>query len=155
MKYLKMFTVLFVLLLTNCVKNSDTVSLEELEIYKKAVIQKGDDYSFTRLTIFYSDKSNYYELLPYSFIMAEKYKSVDGYFQIYYDLIRINNNGKYEERLILNLDEETKSFALSNLMKGAMLGDGDCRGFLAKHYRQGLGFPKNEQIADSIMSSNH
>jgi hypothetical protein len=153
---MKRLIIILFLVLTSCVKKYDgSLSQEELNIFKQESINRGDNYSYSRLIVYYGDKDNYYELLPYSFIMANKYKNVDGYFQVYYDLIKINNDGKYEEKLILNLDEETKSFALSNLMKGAMLGDGDCRDFLARHYRQGLGFPKNEKIADSIMSSNH
>ncbi|MEO8236876.1 MAG: hypothetical protein ABI793_06535 [Flavobacterium sp.] len=147
-------TIILLLLLISCIKTVDgDLSKEELIDLKQNIFYHGDKYSFSRLIAYYSDRDNYYELLPYSFIMADKYKNGDGYFQVYYDLIKINNNGRYATNLIVNLNQDNIEFVLSNLEKGAKLNDTDCKVFLAKHYKNGFGIIKNEKIADSLMNS--
>jgi hypothetical protein len=142
--------ILFVFLFNSC---DDTAELsdKELKSFKEDVLKTGNVHSYGRLLLHYRLVQNHYELLPYSIFMANKYQREDAYSEVYTDIIRISNNGKYSKELILNLDKRDQIFALSYLEEGAKKGDIDCKVFLADHYREGLGLPKNTKIADSIM----
>lgn len=148
---MKKLIFILIILCTSCIKSADgDLSNEEIIVLRQKVLSNGDKYSYSRLIAYYSDRDNYYELFPYTLIMADKYHNADGYFQMYYDMIKINNNGKFNPQLIVNLDQNDIDFVLSNLLRGAKLNDTDCKVFLAKHYKNGYGIIKNERVADSL-----
>lgn len=150
---MKTTVLMFVCLLILGCKKSTKPSTEEIENFKKRVTLSGDIKAFSRLILYYNGKENYYDLIPYSIIMSNKYNSPDGYYHVYSDFIRLNNNGKYSEKLIVNLPKENQDFVLSYLTRGAEANDIDCKATLAKHYKFGYGVPKDEKVSDSIMNS--
>jgi len=148
---MKKIIIILLFIFTSCYNSADgELSKKQITELEQKVLSSGDKYSYSRLIAFYSDKNNYYELLPYSFVMGSKYHNPDGYFQIYYDLIKINNNGKFSPELIVNLNKDDMDFVISNLKRGAELNDQDCKVFLAKHYAGGFGVIQNKKTADSL-----
>lgn len=80
--------VLFVFLFNSC---DDTAELsdKELKSFKEDVLKTGNVRSYSRLILHYELVQNYYELLPYSIFMANKYQRGDAYSKVYVDLIRV------------------------------------------------------------------
>lgn len=150
---MKKIIILITLTIISCGKKEDgKLTQDDIKILKDKSINQGDKYSYSLLVAHYQNIGSY-EMLPYSFIIAKKYKNPDAFIEIYKDLIKLENNGKFKESLILNLSKEESSYVLSLLQRGAELDDIDCKVFLAHHYRYGLGLPKNQKIADSIMNT--
>lgn len=148
------FLLVVFFLFFGCIDSSE-LSKKELDILKANVINSGDNYSYTRLVLYYENKSNYYELLPFSHVMAFKYKKGNGYLMVYKDLIKLSNNDIFDQRAIVKLSNENKKIILNYLENGAkLIKDGDCRYFLEKHYRFGIGVERNIIKADSIRNIN-
>ena len=150
---MKKIVIILLLTLIGCIeKKEGTLSKDEILNFRSKALKSGDRYSYSRLIIHY-ENINSYELLPCSFVMANKYDNPDAFLEIYQSLIKLNNKDTFKESLILNLQKEESDFILSFLKRGAILNDIDCKVFLAKHYRNGYGLIKNEKKADSIMAS--
>lgn len=132
----------------------DTASVfdnNQIEEYKKNVINKGDALSFTKLIIHYEDKSNYRELQKYTLIMADKYNNGDGCSQAFVNIIAMNNNNKYNDLTDLDrINEKAKKEALKYLEKGSSLNDIDCMSMLSDIYRNGIGVEKDVKKADEL-----
>src|SRR5204862_5347173 len=101
----KIIFLLLVFVFVSCIDNDGSISEKELKTFKENVVSKGDIYSFSMVSLYYDGKNNYYEVLPYSIIMANKFNNANGCKEVYFDIIRINNNGKFGESLILKLNE--------------------------------------------------
>lgn len=140
------------LLFISC--NTDSkISSNELLSFENKVISNGDALSYSKLIRHYDGRADYYKLMPYSIEMAINYRNADAYYQIYRDLIRIKNKGNYHERLIENLDANSRNFAIGCLVQGAKLNDMDCQDALIQHYKNGWGVIYNQAKIDSIVSS--
>ena len=132
-----------------CLKSVYFSNERVLEL-KFDVINKGDSYSYGLLNLYYSyNPRKYYELLPISIIMANKYKNVDSYIDVYRNLIMINTNGVYNDSLINNLDENCKKMAISYLIKGKDESP-SCLAKLELLYRKGFGVTQSTKKADSL-----
>jgi hypothetical protein len=132
----------------SCAKEVDgTLSNEQMDSFKKNVLIEGDKYSYSRLLINRNGTKNDYELIPYSLIMADEYNNADAHKYIFYDFIRIYNNGIYKPELIVNLDNKNKSFALYHLLKASKLGDSDCIKIIKEDY-------KNYNITEKSISND-
>ncbi|QBZ98882.1 hypothetical protein [Flavobacterium sangjuense] len=150
---MKKVIILLSLIIIGCTqKNDGKLTEDEIKGLRNKAINLGDKNSYAQLIAYYQNSKSY-DLLPYSFIMAKKYNNPDAFLAIYQDLIKLENNGKFNESLISNLKKEEINYILSLLKRGAELNDIDCKVFLARHYRNGFGVPKNEKIADSLMNS--
>lgn len=150
----KKILVLIVLLAVSCVKSDDgSLTQFEIEKYKINALQSNDVDSYTRLLLHFDNIGKYYEMLPYSILIAKKYKNPDAYYDVYRSIIRINNDGNFNEKLIENLKEVDKNFSLYYLIEGSKLNDVDCKVALAKHYRFGYGVIKNLKKSDSLFNS--
>lgn len=114
---------LFVFILTfSCIERNDGQLTEEnISIYKKKILEKGDKYSYSRLLIHYTDKNKTIELIPYSMLMADTYNNVDANKQMYFDLIKLYNNGIYNDSLVFST--KNSELIIKYLKKAAILGD--------------------------------
>lgn len=131
---------------------SDTVlSNKDLEEFKREVVNKGDNYSFSRLTIHYTENANYKELHKYSLIMANKYNKGDGYRQAFEDIVAMNNNNSYRDISDFSkINAKAKSEALKYLEKGILLNDVNSASILEEIYRNGIGVTKDIKKAEEI-----
>lgn len=118
---------------------------------KDKALNKGNSYAYDDLLVYYSaNESRYYELLPISMIVNEKYDNLKSNIVIYETIIKIYNNGIYNDSFLLNLKQPHKDLALFYLKKGAAKRIPSCVKTLEKLYRNGIGVEKNEKIADSL-----
>ena len=135
----KFFLIVILSCLFSSCKDNAELSKNELNELKNNVINSGDDYSYSRLVLYYENKEDFYELLPYSLIMAEKYNKGNGYLMVYKDLIRLINKGKFDQTALKDINKDSRENILKYLERGSKLEkDGDCRFFLEKHYRFGV-----------------
>jgi hypothetical protein len=136
---------------TSIYLNKEYFNLESYINHKKNALDTGDEESYKRLGLFYSyNPSLYYEYLPISIIMAEKYKLKIAYHNVYYATIKLYNNGIYTSNLFKNLNLQQKEFALYYLQKGHEKGDLGATVELARIYRYGIGFKKDIQKAETL-----
>lgn len=104
---------------------------ENIDVYKKNIRKNGDLYSFNVLAITYQNMGDYESILPYAFLMAEKYDKSDAYETFFTNSIQILHNGKYKDEYFFELDSETQRFLKHYLKKGAELGQSKCIRILA------------------------
>ncbi|CAA7389953.1 sel1 repeat family protein [Chryseobacterium fistulae] len=131
----------------------DTASVfkkDQLEDYKKNVINKGDQDSFIRLVVHYGNLSNYEGQYKYALIMANKYNNGDGCNIVFMSIIAMNNNNDFNINYLATLNKKEKTEALKYLEKGAKLNDIDCMSMLAEIYRNGIGVEKDVRKADKL-----
>ncbi len=145
--------ILFIAFLCIGCETNSKLSSNEITSLESSVIANGDVRSYHKLIRHFDDSSEYYQLLPYSIHMAINHKNADAYYQIYRDLIRVKNKGRYDMRLIKNLDNNSQKFALGSLIQGAKLNDRDCQDVLAEHYKNGWGIVQSSAKADSIIAT--
>jgi hypothetical protein len=141
--------ILFITLYTSCTNNG-ILKDNEIPQIKKLILSKGDQAAYIDLMIYYEDKMQYEALLPYSIIMANKYDNANAYYQIYFCIMRIYNNGQFDYKFIKNLDLDSRKFVLDNLQNSAQLGDNSAKEYLAKYYAEGVYLPKNIELAKKL-----
>lgn len=130
---------------------SEYFSNDELLELKFNAVNKGDEYSFRRLILYYEyNVPKQYELLPIAIIMADKYKIKSAYFEIYRTIISMHSEGIYLDENFKNLKKNHKEFALSYLIEGARYKIPSCLEILEKLNRDGIGIEKNVKVADSL-----
>ncbi|WP_396163289.1 hypothetical protein [Flavobacterium sp.] len=118
---------------------------------KDKALNEGNSNAYDNLLVYYSaNESRYYELLPISIIVNEKYDNIKSNIVIYETIIKIYNNGIYNDSFLLNLKQPQKDLALFYLKKGTVKRIPSCVKTLEKLYREGIGVKKNEKIADSL-----
>lgn len=162
MKNFLMYLILTFLFLS-CVKKSEQANsltdkekilIEEnlmLSELKFDAINNGNDVAYASLIDYYlNNHSDYYEILPLSILMEKKYNSERAYLMIYKQLIMIQNDGKYEDELLENLEDINKKQALYYLKKGSDKKNIGCINVLEKLYRKGIGVSLNIKKADSL-----
>lgn len=133
-------------------KISDTViNDKDLEGFKKNVFEKGDNYSFTRLIIYYEENNNYKELYEHALIMADKYHKGDGCSQAFVCIVAMNNNNLYKGIPdFAKINKNAKSDALKYLEKGVRLNDINSASMLEEIYRDGIGLKKDIKKANEL-----
>lgn len=118
---------------------------------KDKALNEGNSNAYDNLLVYYSaNESRYYELLPISMIVNEKYDNLKSNIVIYETIIKIYNNGIYDDSFLLNLKQPHKDLALFYLKKGAVKRIPSSVKTLEKLYREGIGVEMNEKIADSL-----
>lgn len=130
---------------------SNYFSFEQFLELKDKALNEGSSYAYDNILVYFSaNESQYYELLPISIIMSDKYNNLKSNIVIYETIIKIYNNGLYDDKFLLNLSKPQQEFALFYLEKGARKKIPSCVITLEKLYREGIGVEKNEKIADSL-----
>ena len=92
-----------------------------------------------------------YEPLALSLIFSKE-NNPDANFFVFYYMVAIFNNNRFEIDSLKNLSEVNKNFALHYLKQGAKINEFSSRTHLEEIYRRGIGIEKNEKKADSILS---
>jgi hypothetical protein len=159
-------------------KQEKVVGNKELEDFKKYkyfdfdrvtenkynVLKTGDFRAYGELTLFYSyNKSKRLELLPYSIIMVEKHKKYKYCTDVFKNILELSTdidiadyyNGKDESfvnylKNLKKLSEEQRNYALSYLKLGVKNKDYGSIKYLEIIYKNGLGVPKDLQLADNL-----
>lgn len=149
MKFIYSF--IFISIFTCCI-NDGSLTSEQVEKFKKNVIENGDQYSYTRLLIHYYATKHDYELLPYSIIMADKKNNVTANKQIFIAVLKINNNGVLDYNSLKFLSNNSKRFAISHLIMAAKLGDSDCKKILEVDYSK-YKINENTLVTDSLLDN--
>jgi len=135
----------------NSQKQVNYSATERLEQLKASCIQEGDSESFGNLVDYYANTpSNYYELLPISIIMADKYNNDNARVTIYFQMIMINNDGKRDDSLFFTLKETEKDFVVSYLIDGLMNKNPGCKGILQKIIKGGYKIKNNNQVIENL-----
>lgn len=135
----------------NIVMDSNYFSFEQFLYLKDKALEEGNSNAYDNLLVYYdANKTRYHELLSISIIMNDKYNNLQSNIVIYETIIKIYNDGNYNDSLLLNLNKTHREFALFYLKKGASKKIPSCVKTLEKIYRQGIGVPKNEKKADSL-----
>lgn len=136
MRYL--YILLLGVLLVGC-KETDSSSLtaKELMQIKTEIISRGSKSSYARLDNYYKNTSNYFEILPYSLMMINKYNDKYSYIRILEVMIKMNNNSKYELSNIKSLSKGDQYFITYYLLKGAGQEDPESIKILTELNRQG------------------
>lgn len=133
------------------VVNSNYLDSKTVTDLQKKIIENGNIDSYKELILYYSyNKDKEIELLPYSIIMSEKYKYRNANYEIFYDIIRLYNNGIYDLKSLNLMDVNVKNYALYYLNKGAKEKEIGCISTLIEIYRNGYGIVKNSEKADSL-----
>lgn len=139
---------LIILFFVSC--DNGTVSESDLKNAELGVYEKGDKGDYLQILGYYEHLEKYESTLPYSMIMAYKYKDSDAYFNLYETTVRLFNNRKFSYDLIKNVDIDAREFALSCLKKSSDLGCLDAKVILIKYYTEGKYLPKNDKEVEVL-----
>ena len=95
----------------------DVDSLAEL-------VMQGDSNAFDKLDIgTMAEELNGSAILPYAFMMADKYHYSRAYFLVYWKLVSVYSVGCFEVDSINTIPEQTRNLALEYLKKGMEAGE--------------------------------
>lgn len=147
MKILKIITILIIFIgcdnskKHNMENNNDVNNIgiqtseptpHDIERMKENILQKGDNYDFSVLYLYYDNNGDYTSILPYAVCMANKFENKEAYWVIYENIIKIANNGEYKDEYFFELDSETQDYLYQYLTKGADLKQPICKKKLDK-----------------------
>lgn len=124
LKITKYKLVLIIMLLSqfSCIEHNDgSLTEEQINSFKQKILTKGDNYSYSRLLIHYTNSDREIELIPYSILMGDTYKNPTANRLAYIGLIKLYNNNKYNDSLILHTTN--KDSILIYLKRAVKLGD--------------------------------
>lgn len=110
--------------------NSNLTNDEKYNLSRE-IIKSGN----TRAYIKYSSNEENNGILgnlSYSFIMADKYNNSQACYDVYYEIIKLNNEGEFDENKIEMLPKIHKQLVVYYLKKGDSLGNVSCKNVLAK-----------------------
>ena len=94
----------------------DVDSLAEL-------VMRGDSVAFDKLVIGTCNDLGGGAILPYAFLMADKYNYSSAYFYVYWKLVSVYSVGHFEIDSINTIPEQTRNLALKYLKKGVDSGN--------------------------------
>ena len=118
---------------------------------KSDIINNGDDYSFALLTIYYGyNPKKKHELLPFSMIMADKFKIKEAYYQVYLAFESIYDIKKEGFHFLNSLSKSKQEFVFDYLWQGVRVNDLPCIKLLQKCYAEGVGVKVDKKIADRL-----
>ena len=148
-KYFKYLLLINLFVFISCLENGQ---LKESKISKTKllIINNGDEDAYEDLRNYYLTNKDGNSIMSFSMIMAYKFKSALGYYDLFDITIRINNYGNYGPDLIKNLDLNSRKFAIDNLIKSAELGNFTAKEYLIKYYRDGLYLKKDIELAKKL-----
>ncbi len=106
---------------------------------KKKCIYEGNKTAYGELIDYYGNyPSEYYELLPISIIMADKYNNDQARVAIYFEFIEMENNGSRDEKLFFKLEQSKKNLIIKYLMDGAKNNSPGCKEILKRIQKGGV-----------------
>ena len=136
----------------NRVEKKTYFSTEALDEYKKKSVKYGDAQAYGYLVDnYYNSPSDYYELLPISMIMADKYNNDNARSSIYYQMIMINNEGKLNDTLFFKLNRAKQDFVVSYLIDGLKNNNPGCKALLKKITDGGYEFRSENRDVESLL----
>ena len=144
---MKKIGILPILICLSC-GDRNIIDNEDLKQSKLEVIESGDVTSYIKLTNFYDQEENYYELLPYSLRMIKLKET--GYHDFFDTYLKIKFGNELVYDSVQKLDKEEQIFLIHILTKGALNDDFECRKILADFYKKGIVVAKDSIIADSL-----
>ncbi len=118
------------------------------------LVKQGDAIAYDALSIYFSCSENSEELLPYAFLMANKYNYKKAYYDVFDCFWSI-----YAETgsivLLDNLDATTRNLALEYLKKGAELGENNCQYRLGCFYFEGKYFKQDTILGQELLDKGN
>ena len=114
------------------------------------LVKQGDTAAYDELWRYFSCSRSLKELLPYSFLMANKYNYKRAYFDVFYSFWSLYSEMTYSLSLLDSLDETTRTLALEYLQKGAALGSSSCNWDLGSYYFEGKYFEKDTILGQKL-----
>ncbi len=124
--------------------------VDEVSQSKREVILSGDVTSYIKLTNYYDQNDNYFEILPYSLKIMDNDKV--GYEDFFETYLKIKFNDTLDYNNIKRLDEEEQNFLIYILNKGALNNSYRCREILSDFYDKGIGVKKDMVKSDSLIN---
>jgi len=133
-------------------KNDNGDNLEYVSGLKKRSIEKGDSNAFGELIDYYGrHPSKYHELLPIAIILADKYNNDKARIAIYTEMIMMNNNGDWDDKLFFNLNQTQQDFVVSYLIDGVKKDkNSECKSLLKKVIKGGYKLKDPKEIENFI-----
>lgn len=133
--------------------NEKYFSIEKLEMLKKKCLKTGNAEAFGNLVDYYANTpSDYYELLPISIIMANKYNNDNARVTIFFQMIMLENEGKRDVNLFFKLNQEKKDFIVSFLIDGVKNKNPGCKSILMRIISKG--YQLNDKYKKILTSSS-
>jgi TPR repeat protein len=148
-----LFTVLFVLLSCNKIKEKETQAIHgnqasrPLELLIFDVVHKGDSLAYYELSNVYFDY-RYETFLPYALIMANKYNYPQAYFDVYDCLLLACEKDSFN---ICLLDTVTQKMAIEYLRQASLKGHSQARETLGEYYMQGTYFERDTILGKQLI----
>lgn len=147
-------TIFLILSLMSCKKNKakTIIQKENYTQLKAKVVEQGDENAFVDLILKIGNSNSRYEILPYAMIMANKYNSGAGCYEVLLGIMYVNNPNTYgyNPALINEFNDIDKKTVLYYLHKGAKLKNVNCILALEEIYRNGWGIDKDIQKANEL-----
>lgn len=151
--------IFFMILIISCTKkkqennyNEKTEYSKEMEKYKKEAIEFGNDDAYGSYLEYADNNGLYLEKLSFSLLINNKHKNTKSYYQIFKNIIELNNDNKFKIKYLNNLDSINASYALHYLKEGAKRNDISCQTNLEYIYRNGISIKKDIIKSDSLYS---
>ena len=143
---LKILTIIyFSLIIIGCTPRSPNDPGVPLDVLKKKVIASGNKNAYEKLYIAYFDESGKEDFILYSIIMANKYESPDGCYQVYLGLKSIYNNE------LADMKEDMRSIAIQYLKKAASLNSVQANEELGNLYIEGEYLPRDLSLGEQLI----
>lgn len=124
---------------------------------EEKILNDGCVDCYEELNFSYFDR-NLYEFLPWALIMANKFNSKVGYFDVYFSLHLLSNiavDSKTIENWSLDkLDKKTQEMAIEYLKIAADKGHEQAKEILGGYYLEGKYVEKNTELGTSLINES-
>ncbi len=108
----------------NEISISYNLTAKQISEYQKKALRDGDTGAYNILSVNYLE-SHYEGFLYTALIMANRHKNGQAYIDVYYCLTDYPH--KKENTELDDLDKETRILALQYLIRGASIGNSECK----------------------------
>jgi len=141
---LNVVAISLVLILIGCTPRSTNDPGVPLERLKEKIISSGDEDAYEKLGIAYLDYNKPQEVMIYSTIMANKFRSPEAYYYVYHDLVSVHSNG------LADMGEDLRTIAIQHLKKSASLKYLAANDELGELYLEGKYLPKDTLLGKKL-----
>lgn len=118
-----------------------------LDVLKKKIILNGNKNAYEKLYFAYFDESGKEDFIYYSIVMANKYESPNGCYDVYYGLKFIYNNS------LDDMSEDLRSIAIQFLKRAAELNSIRANEELGNLYIEGIYLPKDLLLGEKYIKN--
>ena len=112
---------------------------QNMDEIKNDAIINGNDFAYGSYLEYCNNNNLYLEKLSLSLLMNNKHNNLRSYFEVYVNIVEINNNNEYKAEYLNNLDSINRLYALHYLKEGARRNFITCQCTLEKVYRHKYG----------------